>query len=111
MIANKKPAAGSRQSAGSQQHSRANHFTPNATAARFKNSLSQKEAAAASGEYNDLLNYVEAMINSASCSSCAFHESKRCKAMPPHIFLINDLLKSEWPRVQSDDWCGSWSKA
>ncbi len=84
---------------------------PNETAARFRQSLSNERAAALNGSYLETLNYAEALINAASCSTCAFFDSGECRAQPPHLVVVNGQQEPAWPPVRFDSWCGSWRQA
>lgn len=84
---------------------------PNETAARFRQALSDAEREAANGGYIETLNYAEALINAASCSTCAFYASGQCRAQPPRLVTINGQRESVWPPMPPDGWCGSWRSA
>lgn len=56
-----------------------------------------------------LLNAAEALVNAASCASCAFYERGQCRANPPETSLEDG--RPIWPAVPSGEWCGAWAQA
>lgn len=89
----------------------ASNASPNEIAARFRRSLSVKKPASDLGSQEPDFNYLEALINAASCSSCAFYEKGACHAMPPTNDLVNNNTDASWPKVKQSQWCGFWREA
>ena len=84
---------------------------PNGTAARFAKLLPNARAAASTGGYNETLNYAEALVNAASCSTCAFYLLGECRAHAPRLVIANSKREAAYPPANSDGWCGSWVSA
>ncbi len=43
------------------------------------------------------------------CNQCNFQSNGKCRKNPPVV--VTDRkgnIKTEWPGVQYDDWCGKW---
>jgi len=51
------------------------------------------------------------------CSACLFFDDQdpgggHCRQAPPRVFVVpgdDDPVKTLWPRVTHDDWCGQFS--
>lgn len=106
-----KPAHGWHHATGSGQQPHAHFIKPDETAARFRQALPEAEREAANGGYIETLNYAEALVNAASCSTCAFFAGGECRAQPPRLVVVNGLRESAWPVVSRDGWCGSWRQS
>ena len=54
-------------------------------------------------------------IKRGTCATCTFFKSdvypQQCRSRSPLIFVINGEVKTQWPNVDSDDWCGDWEDA
>lgn len=85
---------------------------PDATPARYRKDLPGFAAAAeaAPNDCSKQIDHVEALLNAATCSTCAFREfgDKTCRAHPPRPLSDG---RPVWPTVGGNDWCGLWSKS
>ena len=47
-----------------------------------------------------------------SCRLCAYHhaEKEECRFNPPTV-MAGHTLKTYWPKVKPDDWCGQFMSA
>lgn len=84
---------------------------PNQIAARFRKSLSNARTAASAGGYDAMLNYAEALVNAASCSTCVFYVLGECRAHSPRLVVTNGKREAAYPPTKGDGWCGQWCAA
>jgi hypothetical protein len=85
---------------------------PDPTPARYRQDLPDLTAAAEAdpNDSSKQIDHVEALLNAASCSTCAFrnYQDKTCRVHPPRPLSDGCPV---WPTVAGDDWCGLWSKS
>lgn len=114
MMANEKPAQGLGPLAGL-SHNLKNYSgaikPPNEFAVNFRKALPEAERKAATRGYTEVLNWAEALVNAASCRTCAFFDSGDCRARSPRLLVVNGERQSAWPPMHPDGYCGDWREA